>query len=108
MELFITVFALGIGGFWFIGWGIPDREEHWKRAADALRQERIEEERQREAGELERRRQWEYRVQAMALSCGRCGKPALPVPGTGDRYGCPSCNHRFVGARHDVPLPPVR
>jgi len=51
-------------------------------------------------------RAWSYRLQSMALTCPRCGKLAVPLPATPDRYGCPACNHRFVGARHDVPLPP--
>lgn len=74
--------------------------------AEAAAHARRENEERTLAASQDRRRQWEYRVQAMALTCPRCDATALPVPDTRDRYGCPSCNHRFAGAPHDVPLPP--
>lgn len=73
--------------------------------------ERVTQERARAAAERARvealRRQWEYKLRAFALTCTRCGKLALPIPATPDRYGCPDCNHQFIGGRHDVPLPPA-
>ena len=35
-----------------------------------------------------------------ALTCYRCGSLAAPLPGTGNRYRCPSCSKQFAGARH--------
>jgi uncharacterized OB-fold protein len=50
---------------------------------------------------------WEQKIQLLALTCDRCGGLALPLPTTENRYGCPTCNHRFKGARHDVPMRPA-
>lgn len=103
----VLAIALAIMGIVsFFGWWLPEHLE--RRKVAAARAERQPDEpsgRRADAGPL--RRQWEAGLQAMTLSCDHCGKVALPIPGTSDRYVCPSCGHRFVGARHDVPLPPA-
>lgn len=38
----------------------------------------------------------------LGLTC-QCGKLALPIPGTSDRYRCSECANQFVGAKHDLP-----
>lgn len=75
-------------------------------AEDKAEAHRIAVERSAMEAAAQQRLQWEYKVNALSLTCGRCGEQALPVPDSRDRYVCAACNHRFVGARHDVPLPP--
>jgi serine phosphatase RsbU (regulator of sigma subunit) len=52
--------------------------------------------------ELERRKReaYEHNMQALSLTCRRCGKIAPPIPGTGNRYRCGGCGNQFAGAAH--------
>lgn len=85
-----------------------DREAEALRAMEARRAQHAAAEAHRLAMRWEERRKWEYQLRALSLTCARCGQLAVPIPATRDRYGCPACNHQFVGAPHDMPLPPAQ
>jgi hypothetical protein len=81
--------------------------EEARRADEQARLQQAEAEARRREAAAAQRQLWEYQVRALALTCPRCSDLALPIPNTPDRYGCPACNHQFVGAHHGTPFPPA-
>jgi len=112
----VGIFTLGV--IWVVWELLKIQSPEQKARMEAMRRrwqqhqnaQREAEHQQRQQHELvaykDARRQWEYTLRSMSLTCERCEKLALPIPNTPDRYGCPHCNHQFVGPLHEVEMPP--
>lgn len=50
--------------------------------------------------EMHRKLQRERDYDKFKLTCRGCGRLALPIPGTNNRYSCQHCGHRFAAAKH--------
>lgn len=44
--------------------------------------------------------EWEKKKAGLSLTCTHCGKLALPIRETNDRYRCDNCGRQFAGAKH--------
>jgi hypothetical protein len=41
-------------------------------------------------------------LKTYALSCETCHALSVPIPDTGDRYRCISCERQFIGPEHEI------
>jgi hypothetical protein len=95
-ELFGWQILGGIGIAIAVAWAISDRLARIK-----LQKMRTEWE-EWEAEKEEHNRNLVRMKQELALTCRRCGKLAVPIVDTGNRYRCENCGNQFAGASHGL------
>lgn len=62
-----------------------------------VEEETEEEKKRRQASELKQKQHADGDFDNM---CGKCGKSAKPIHGTGNRYACGTCGNKFAGDSH--------